>query len=134
GWGCGYRTLQTICSWVRHHNLSSAAASGSHQNSSVASIFQIQEALVEMGDKPSSFVHSRQWIGSFEVCLALDHFYDVPCKILHIDKGVNISQFMPELCEHFKTVGSPVMMGGESDNSSKGIMGARMSDPALLVV
>ncbi|BFZ25310.1 hypothetical protein BsWGS_28349 [Bradybaena similaris] len=134
GWGCGYRTLQTICSWVRHHHLSSDAVSESHKNSPVPSIVQVQEALVDMEDKPRSFVNSRQWIGSFEVCLVLDYLYDVPCKILHIDKGVNISQFMPELYEHFRTVGSPVMMGGESDNSSKGIMGVRLSEPALLVV
>lgn len=33
----------------------------------VPSIRAIQETLVELDDKPSSFVGSRQWIGSFEV-------------------------------------------------------------------
>uniref|UniRef100_A0A0B6YP36 UFSP1/2/DUB catalytic domain-containing protein n=1 Tax=Arion vulgaris TaxID=1028688 RepID=A0A0B6YP36_9EUPU len=134
GWGCGYRTVQTICSWVRQHRLSVSATSNSLKHSPVPSIAQIQQMLVEMGDKSQSFVNSRQWIGSFEACLILDHIYQIPCKILHIEKGSDIHQFLPELYQHFITVGSPVMMGGETDNSSKGIMGVRLTDPALLVV
>lgn len=33
----------------------------------VPSIPRIQEILVELEDKPKSFMNSRQWIGSFEV-------------------------------------------------------------------
>lgn len=33
----------------------------------VPSIREIQAALVDMQDKPRSFLNSRQWIGSFEV-------------------------------------------------------------------
>ena len=43
----------------------------------VPSILKIQEALVKMGDKPGKFAGSRQWIGSYEVCLCLDFFYNV---------------------------------------------------------
>uniref|UniRef100_A0A0B6YRC5 UFSP1/2/DUB catalytic domain-containing protein n=1 Tax=Arion vulgaris TaxID=1028688 RepID=A0A0B6YRC5_9EUPU len=78
GWGCGYRTVQTICSWVRQHRLSVSATSNSLKHSPVPSIAQIQQMLVEMGDKSQSFVNSRQWIGSFEACLILDHIYQDP--------------------------------------------------------
>ena len=47
--------------------------------SSVPSLREIQEALVELGDKPLSFIGSREWIGSFEACLVLDYFYGVSC-------------------------------------------------------
>lgn len=58
GWGCGYRTLQTICSWMSE-NVSSEVK--------VPSIREIQDILVQLEDKPLSFLGSRQWIGSFEV-------------------------------------------------------------------
>ena len=47
--------------------------------SSVPSLRDIQEALVELGDKPLSFIGSREWIGSFEACLVLDYLYGVSC-------------------------------------------------------
>lgn len=67
GWGCGYRTLQTVCSWIQHQ------ISGRD----VPKLREIQQALVAMGDKPDSFVGSKQWIGSLEVAMCLDYFYDV---------------------------------------------------------
>ena len=58
GWGCAYRSLQTIVSWSRLQGYTSAATP-SHA--------EIQEALVALNDKPASFVGSRKWIGSMEV-------------------------------------------------------------------
>ena len=46
----------------------------------VPSLLEIQEALVKMGDKPVTFAGSRQWIGSYEVCLCLDFFYNVSLR------------------------------------------------------
>ena len=43
----------------------------------VPSIRRIQEVLFEVGDKPQSFVGSREWIGSYEACIILDHLYCV---------------------------------------------------------
>jgi len=57
GWGCGYRTLQTICSWLV----------GQNQPGKVPSIPQIQEILVQLEDKDDSFKGSTDYIGSFEV-------------------------------------------------------------------
>lgn len=58
GWGCGYRTLQTLCSWI-NYNVSNCET--------VPSIKLIQETLVQLEDKDQNFLNSRQWIGSFEV-------------------------------------------------------------------
>lgn len=58
GWGCGYRTLQTICSWLKNNV---------NKDVEIPSIEQVQKILVELEDKPISFLGSRQWIGSFEV-------------------------------------------------------------------
>jgi len=57
GWGCGYRTLQTMCSWLI----------GQKQPGKVPSIPQIQEILVQSEDKNSKFKGSTDYIGSFEV-------------------------------------------------------------------
>ncbi|KAL4712603.1 hypothetical protein ACJJTC_007198 [Scirpophaga incertulas] len=127
GWGCGYRTLQTMCSWMSHnYNI----------KKKVPSISEIQEILVNIGDKPRSFLKSRQWIGSFEVCLIIDTLYDVPCKIVHVNKGNELNTIIETLKCHFAKFSSPVMMGGDVDCSSKGIMGIKVEDgvASLLVV
>lgn len=124
GWGCGYRTLQTVCSWIQHQ------ISGRD----VPKLREIQQALVAMGDKPDSFVGSKQWIGSLEVAMCLDYFYDVPGKILHISNGAAIGEYLEKLEEHFHTNSSPIMMGGDDDNSSKGILGVNRSSMSLLVL
>lgn len=91
GWGCGYRSLQSLCSWAvrqtqtEQHQLLQEGGVEHHKHSpavsvpvpSVPSLRGIQEALVELGDKPPQFIDSREWIGSFEACLVLDHFYGV---------------------------------------------------------
>ena len=71
GWGCGYRTLQTICSWVRH------VLKSKREVPLVPSLREIQQTLVDIGDKPSSFIGSREWIGSVEACLYMDETFGV---------------------------------------------------------
>lgn len=118
GWGCGYRTLQTLSSWL--------CVNGSQRSYQklVPSLPEIQQALVTIGDKPPSFIGTREWIGTFEAALVLDHLYDVPCRILHVPGGGSeLHYHFEELHHHFETHGSPVMMGGDRDNSSKGILG-----------
>ncbi|XP_009858944.2 ufm1-specific protease 1-like [Ciona intestinalis] len=117
GWGCGYRTLQTILSWIQFNK------QNIHEHIILPNICDIQEALVKMEDKQNSFVNSREWLGSFEVCLCIDYFHDVPCKIQHIRSGENIYEALQILWQHFRDSGSPVMMGGNTDASSKCILG-----------
>jgi len=45
GWGCAYRSLQTIVSWFRHQGYVTRAVP-THQ--------EIQQALVDVGDKPAT--------------------------------------------------------------------------------
>lgn len=58
-WGCAYRSLQTLISWLMWQ--------GEIPAQRLPSITDIQSSLSRAGDKPKSFVGSRQWIGSLEV-------------------------------------------------------------------
>ncbi|XP_070385075.1 uncharacterized protein Ufsp1 isoform X8 [Dermacentor albipictus] len=80
GWGCGYRTLQTICSWVVYHKHKTG-----ERARAVPSITEIQAALVTLGDKEAQFNGSRDWIGSTEVFLCLDHFYQIAASTCFYD-------------------------------------------------
>ncbi|XP_072045124.1 ufm1-specific protease 1-like [Amphiura filiformis] len=131
GWGCGYRTLQTLCSWIRLQKLKDKNEKNVNK---VPSLPVIQQGLVAMGDKPDTFIGSRNWIGSFEVCITIDHLYDVPCKIMHINSGRELQSKIPALMEHFQQFGSPVMMGGDTDSSSKGILGVCTGTKSYLLV
>ncbi|EDS25734.1 conserved hypothetical protein [Culex quinquefasciatus] len=111
GWGCGYRTLQSICSW---------------------------QTLVEIKDKPERFFGSREWIGTLEAIYVVDTLFDVSCKVIHISKRDNIAKHADTLKEYFETHGGLIMMGGDMDAASKGIAGihisADSSDIYLLVI
>lgn len=105
GWGCAYRSLQTLLSWYRLNNYTSAP---------VATHREIQEALVivDSFSKKPSFVGSKQWIGSMEVGYVLDHLLGVKYKVLSVNRGAELPTTARELAAHFDTVGTPVMMGG----------------------
>lgn len=66
----------------------------------------------------------------------LDELYGVTCHTVHVPSGAQLSEHMLELVEHFTTKGGPVMMGGDEDNLSRGIMGVCQAedDTYLLVV
>ena len=81
GWGCGYRTLQTICSWIR---LSTDKEVSKNKAISEPSLREIQEILVELGDKADNFIGSREWIGTYEVFLVLDHLFDVSIDVMYL--------------------------------------------------
>jgi hypothetical protein len=103
GWGCAYRSLQTIGSWLQDCGLSPLPPP-SHR--------EIQQALVALDDKPRSFVGSRQWIGAVEVSLVLGRRYGVTCRILDFPSGDRIPERARELAAHFALHGSPIMVGG----------------------
>jgi len=66
----------------------------------------------------------------------MDELYDVPCRIVHVTTGSKLKDHMDTVKDHFTKKGSPIMMGGDSDNMSKGIVGICQSDQKfyLLVV
>ncbi|XP_058981752.1 probable Ufm1-specific protease 1 isoform X2 [Musca domestica] len=129
GWGCAYRTLQSMISWILPKR---------HWQSllNVPSLREIQQTLVRIEDKPSRFVGSRDWIGALEVFYTVDTLYDVPCKILHVTRSEDLAQHIPELVKYFRDFGGFVMMGGDMDAASKGIAGVHTNgkDSYLLIV
>lgn len=103
GWGCAYRSLQTIVSWFRLQG---------YFDSPIPTHTQIQEALVACGDKPASFVGSKRWIGSNEVGFVLNQLFGITCKMMFVSSGADLSSKGRELQHHFQTQGTPVMIGG----------------------
>jgi len=103
GWGCAYRSLQTLASWlfVQHYTQQRFL---SHE--------QIQSALVKMGDKPARFQGSTEWIGSLEVGYVLDELFGVTFRSLSVSSGAQLPDVARELLYHFESQGTPVMMGG----------------------
>lgn len=102
-WGCAYRSLQTIMSWFKLQ---------AYTEKAIASHKEIQQALVDVGDKEPKFVGSRQWIGSMEVSYCLDHLLGVSSKIMHVSAGADLATKGRELALHFQTQGTPIMIGG----------------------
>ncbi|KAF6733510.1 Ufm1-specific protease 2 [Oryzias melastigma] len=103
GWGCAYRSLQTICSWFQQQG---------YVEQPVPSHKEIQQALVDVGDKQANFVGSRQWIGSIEVQAVLNHLLGITSKIMFVSQGSELASKGRELANHFLTEGTPIMIGG----------------------
>ena len=70
--------------------------------------------------------------------MVTDTLCDIPCKLVHVPSGAQLEQHVKLFQKHFVETGCPVMMGGDRDNSSKGIFGICSSGDAnehyLLVV
>ncbi|KAG5494132.1 hypothetical protein JKF63_01967 [Porcisia hertigi] len=113
GWGCAYRSLQTVLSWFQHAGLMRAA---------IPSIRRIQEVLYQIDpDKANrkTFVGSRDWIGSFEIMLVLQHYVPaLECTIKRLESGKDLDtdpSVQLLLTEHFRNPrAAPVMIGGSS--------------------
>ncbi|KAK4025765.1 hypothetical protein OUZ56_014812 [Daphnia magna] len=103
GWGCAYRSLQSIISWFRLQGYTERTVPTHHE---------IQQCLVDIGDKPPSFVKSRQWIGSMEVSFCLQTLLGVESTILNVSSGAEMSSKAQQIAEHFRTHGTPIMIGG----------------------
>ena len=103
GWGCAYRSLQTIVSWYRLNG---------YATEKVPNHLQIQQALVKIGDKEPSFLGSKHWIGSLEVGYVLDDLLGVGSRVLDVASGPELADKARELARHFDEVGTPIMMGG----------------------
>jgi len=128
GWGCGYRTLQSIASWVIGQK---------GLGTEVPSIRDLQKVIAEQDDtKPSTFVGCKEWIGCYETFLALDALFGVPCKIIHCTSADCLKDHGSFLAKHFHNGGGPVAVGGDEDASSKAIFGIKQTENGfcLLVV
>uniref|UniRef100_A0A2A4JZR1 Probable Ufm1-specific protease 2 n=1 Tax=Heliothis virescens TaxID=7102 RepID=A0A2A4JZR1_HELVI len=103
GWGCAYRSMQTIFSWFRYQGYTTVE---------VPTHREIQQCLVNIGDKQSSFLGSKQWIGSTEVMFCLETLLGVQSRIIFANTGAELQSYAHDLVHHFQTHGSPIMIGG----------------------
>uniref|UniRef100_A0A8R1EPC8 Ufm1-specific protease n=1 Tax=Caenorhabditis japonica TaxID=281687 RepID=A0A8R1EPC8_CAEJA len=112
GWGCAYRSFQTIWSWFILNG---------YTEKPVPTHREIQQTLVDIGDKQAKFVGSRQWIGSTEISFVLNEllkktvlfsFPELECRFIATNSGAEVVERARELQRHFETVGTPVMIGG----------------------
>ncbi|VVC89167.1 unnamed protein product [Leptidea sinapis] len=101
GWGCAYRSMQTIFSWFKHQGYTGVE---------VPTHKEIQQCLVKIGDKQTSFLGSKQWIGSTEVMFCLQTLLGVQSRILFANTGAELKSYTPELLYHFDKHGSPIMI------------------------
>ena len=102
-WGCAYRSLQSLVSWFRLQG---------YTDKKVPTHREIQQCLVDIGDKPSKFVGSTQWIGSTEVGFVLDNLFGITSKFIFVNSGDDLINKGRELSHHFQTQGTPIMIGG----------------------
>lgn len=110
GWGCAYRTAQTMFS---HHLREGGTCDVVGGGMSIPSVRKMQQILVDAGDKDKGFVGSADWIGSCEIALLFDVLYGVPCRLLSINNGSEVAATWSDaLWDHFTREGTPVMCGG----------------------
>ena len=64
-----------------------------------------------MGDKDKSFLNSKQWIGSTEVGFVITKACGVESKFLSVSSGEELASKGRDLTMHFRTHGTPVMIG-----------------------
>eukprot|EP00742_Colponemidia_sp_Colp-10_P003418 GILJ01003639.1.p1 GENE.GILJ01003639.1~~GILJ01003639.1.p1 ORF type:complete len:623 (+),score=85.13 GILJ01003639.1:42-1910(+) len=103
GWGCAYRSLQTLISWFNQQHYTTVA---------IPDHSTVQQILVDANDKNPRFVGSKEWIGALEVMLVLDIYLGVSSKILNVSSGSELAEHGRELARHFSSHGTPIMMGG----------------------
>ena len=109
GWGCGFRTVQTILSWLSPEN--------------VPSIPELQGLLGHATDGSS-------WIGVQDAVVILDELADSRVKVLTLASGRDAAAHLAALEAHFDAGGGPCMIGGGTDVYSKTVVGVSRVDGA----
>ncbi|VDK57721.1 unnamed protein product [Gongylonema pulchrum] len=102
GWGCAYRSFQTIWSWFVLQG---------YIDKPVPTHREIQQNLHDCGDKDAKFVGSRQWIGSIELGYCLANMAGIDSRIITTNSGKEVAENARQLTLHFKIYGTPVMIG-----------------------
>lgn len=133
GWGCAYRSAQTIVSWFAlQADFSTGeailgAAAILPEAVEVPTIPEIQKVLAVVDPERAAsarnsgageFVGSNSWIGSYEVMLVLQFLMpDLQCKIIRVESGAHFvtdPNVLRQLVAHFERSACPVMVGGAS--------------------
>jgi hypothetical protein len=109
GWGCAYRSIQTIFSWFcNNYNVAKK----------VPSILDLQVVLKTIDYAHADLVvGSREWIGCVEAGSLLSHMShgSISYKILVASSDESLEELlMTTVLNHFVEFGSPVMLGAGS--------------------
>ena len=136
GWGCAYRSLQTLVSYFylngyieeKYNNSNTSAHYDNNPYFFIPTHEEIQRLLVSIGDKPSSFLNSREWIGSFEVGYFLAERCKIQWKNLHLESSADLAsnRVAKQISQHFAAQGTPIMLGG--GNLAYTILGINWSE------
>lgn len=128
GWGCAYRSLQTIISWYKHQGYIYSPDTKPYEPSKrgsdkivelrlrlrtenrVPNHDEIQLTLQDIG--MPEFMGTKKWIGSQEVCFVLDHLYGISSKFIAVSSGSDLVTKARDLGSHFKEHSTPIMIGG----------------------
>lgn len=108
GWGCGFRTTQTMLSWL-------------DPRSPPPSIPECQTAI-------PGYAGPREWMGVSDAVAILDCFHACPVIVRHTPARRSagaLGALVAELARHFDSGGGPVMVGGGADVYSKTVVGVR---------
>ena len=104
GWGCAYRSLQSIISWFRLQGYTSLP-NPTH--------YEIQKVLVDhCGQDAKQLLGKKMWLGSQDLGYYLDHMLGVTCVTEIFHSGDDVPGGGRKLLHHFQTQGTPVMIGG----------------------
>uniref|UniRef100_A0A0R3S4P1 Ufm1-specific protease 2 n=1 Tax=Elaeophora elaphi TaxID=1147741 RepID=A0A0R3S4P1_9BILA len=103
GWGCAYRSFQTLWSWFVLQG---------YIDKPTPTHCEIQQSLYDCGDKDATFVGSQRWIGSIELGYCLENMAGIESRVLTTNSGAEVTGNIRQLALHFKTCGTPVMIGG----------------------
>ena len=94
GWGCAYRSIQTIASWWYSRS---------------PTIPEIQAIL------GTEFINSKSWVGCLECVTVFANDPLIECQILHARDMQDLAIILnATVWEHFLHTGSPVMIGAGS--------------------
>lgn len=127
--GCGYRTIQSICSMLKNKL--------NKNDVEIPSIQKIQEILVKIGDKPQTMIGSREWIGTIEASYIFDELFNISSYLIHIPSDKKIASKSKEIVNYFTTQGGLIFMGGDCDAAAKMIAGINVAEDnkiSLLVI
>lgn len=103
GWGCAYRSVQTLVSWYRMQFYSSK---------DLPMIADIQMLLKRIDEANKDIViGSKTWIGTVEGMLLLQDYLGVECRMLHCHDAADMARQVPQILKHFEQEGTPIMMG-----------------------
>ena len=116
GWGCGYRTVQTILSWLSPEPAPPISA--------------LQGIL----KRTHAYSGERGWIGVPDAVIILDDLHGCQAKIISLASGAEGGAHLSELAAHFDAGGGPVMVGGGGDAYSKTVVGVSPSPPGALLI